>query len=247
VSAEPAAAEAPALARTQGAEVELENVVKVYDGRVRAVDGVSLRLERGEFVALAGPSGCGKSTLLNLVGGLDHPDEGEIRVNGQPLRSIGTPEYRRSTIGFVFQLHHLLPALTAGANVEVPLIAAGVPRRERRERARELLGEVGLADRVDHPPAQLSGGERQRVAVARALANSPALLLADEPTGALDSDNSARVLEMLAGLRDRFGMTVLIVSYDPTVGEYADRTIRVLDGRIIGETTTPEPRAGRLV
>jgi putative ABC transport system ATP-binding protein len=239
--------QSPVSRGTSGAEVVLTNVTKVYDGGVRAVDGVSMRLEPGEFVALAGPSGCGKSTLLNLVGGLDHPDEGEISVNGKSLRAMGTPEYRRSTIGFVFQLHHLLPSLTAGGNVEIPLIAAGVPRRERHERARELLGEVGLAHRMDHSPAQLSGGERQRVAVARALANHPALLLADEPTGALDSDNSARVLEMLAGLRDRFGMTVLIVSYDPTVGEYADRTIRVLDGRIIGETTTPEPRGGRLV
>jgi putative ABC transport system ATP-binding protein len=239
MSAGAAVTEPGAPARARGAEVVLENVTKVYDGKVRAVDGVSLTLTPGEFVALAGPSGCGKSTLLNLVGGLDHPDEGVIRVNGQLLTRSGAPEYRRTTIGFVFQLHHLLAALTAGANVEVPLIAAGVPRRERRERARDLLGEVGLADRVDHLPEQLSGGERQRVAVARALANHPALLLADEPTGALDSDNSARVLEMLGGLRDRFGMTVLIVSYDPAVGEYADRTIRVLDGRITGETSTP--------
>jgi putative ABC transport system ATP-binding protein len=177
--------------------------------------------------------------LLNLVGGLDHPDEGVIRVNGRELSRHGDTEYRRTTIGFIFQLHHLLPALKAGANVEVPLIAAGVARKERRERASALLAEVGLAHRIDHLPAQLSGGERQRVAVARALANNPALLLADEPTGALDSDNSARVLELLASLRARFGMTVLIVSYDPAVGEYADRTIRVLDGRVIGETPTP--------
>jgi ABC-type lipoprotein export system ATPase subunit len=244
MSASAAATEPAAPERPRGAEVVLEDVVRVYDGKVRAVDGVSLTLSPGEFVALAGPSGCGKSTLLNLVGGLDHPDEGEIRVNGARLSRAGAPEYRRNTIGFVFQLHHLLAALSAGANVEVPLIAAGIPRRERRERARELLAEVGLAHRVDHLPAQLSGGERQRVAVARALANKPALLLADEPTGALDSDNSARVLELLAGLRDRFGMTVLIVSYDPAVGEYADRTIRILDGCIIGET--PTPRGTRL-
>jgi ABC-type lipoprotein export system ATPase subunit len=202
---------------------------------VAAVCEASLRLEPGEFVALNGPSGCGKSTLLNMIGSLARPDSGSIAVDGSPISSLRSPSaYRRATVGFVFQLHHLLPMLTAGSNVEVPLIGAGVGRRERRERARDLLAEVGLAERVDHLPSQLSGGERQRVAVARALANRPRLLLADEPTGALDSKSSLRVLELLASLRERYGMTMLVVSYDPEVGRHADRTLRMADGRVVG-------------
>ena len=204
-------------------------------GRVVAVREASLRLAPGEFVALNGPSGCGKSTLLNMIGSLQRPDSGSIKVDGHSITSLdSTSAYRQATVGFVFQLHHLLPILTAGSNVEVPLIGAGVSRRERRERARELLAEVGLAERVDHLPSQLSGGERQRVAVARALANRPRLLLADEPTGALDSGSSLRVLDLLASLRERYGMTMLVVSYDPEVGRHADRTVRMADGRVLG-------------
>jgi putative ABC transport system ATP-binding protein len=218
-----------------GAEVVVDGVSKRF-GRVTAVHEASLRLEPGEFVALNGPSGCGKSTLLNMIGSLARPDSGSIAVDGQSITSLDTPSaYRRATVGFVFQLHHLLPILTAGGNVEVPLIGSGVSRRERRERARELLAEVGLAERVDHLPSQLSGGERQRVAVARALANRPRLLLADEPTGALDSKSSLRVLELLASLRERYGMTMLVVSYDPEVGRHTDRTLRMADGRILGD------------
>jgi ABC-type lipoprotein export system ATPase subunit len=219
---------------SEGAEVVVERVSKTF-GRVVAVSEASLRLEPGEFVALNGPSGCGKSTLLNMIGSLARPDAGTISVDGQPIASVSsTAAYRRATVGFVFQLHHLLPMLTAGGNVEVPLIGARVGRRERRERARELLAEVGLAERVDHLPSQLSGGERQRVAVARALANRPRLLLADEPTGALDSTSSLLVLDLLASLRERYGMTMLVVSYDPEVGRHADRTIRMTDGRVVG-------------
>ncbi len=217
-----------------GAEVVVDHVSKRF-GRVVAVSEASLRLEPGEFVALNGPSGCGKSTLLNMIGSLALPDSGTISVDGQSIASVdSTAAYRRATVGFVFQLHHLLPMLTAGGNVEVPLIGARVGRKERRERARELLAEVGLAERVDHLPSQLSGGERQRVAVARALANRPRLLLADEPTGALDSTSSLRVLDLLAGLRQRYGMTMLVVSYDPEVGRHADRTVRMRDGQIVG-------------
>ena len=216
-----------------GAEVVVEHVSKSYDSRIVAVRDVSLRLEPGEFVSLIGPSGCGKSTLLNLIGSLLRPDSGTIMVDGIAVQDLRSPaEYRRSTVGFVFQLHHLLPMLSASGNVEVPLIGAGMGRRERRERARELLAEVGLAERIDHLPSQLSGGERQRVAVARALANRPRLLLADEPTGALDSESSRRVLELLAALNDRHGMTMLVVSYDPEVGRHADRTLNMKDGRI---------------
>jgi ABC-type lipoprotein export system ATPase subunit len=218
-----------------GAEVIVEHVSKSYDSRIAAVRDASLRLAPGEFASLTGPSGCGKSTLLNLIGGLARPDSGSIVVHGVSVPELERPaEYRRTTVGFVFQLHHLLPMLTAGGNVEVPLIGAGLGRRERRERARELLAEVGLGERVDHLPSQLSGGERQRVAVARALANRPRLLLADEPTGALDSDSSRRVLDLLATLRARHGMTMLVVSYDPEVGRHADRTLGMADGRILG-------------
>jgi putative ABC transport system ATP-binding protein len=219
-----------------GAEVVVDGVSKSYDSRIVAVREVSLRLEPGEFVSLTGPSGCGKSTLLNLVGSLLRPDSGSITVDGVAVQELEKPaDYRRTEVGFVFQLHHLLPILSAGSNVEVPLIGAGMGRRERRERARELLGEVGLAERVDHLPSQLSGGERQRVAVARALANRPRLLLADEPTGALDSDSSKRVLDLLVSLSERHGMTTLVVSYDPEVGRHADRTLRMADGRILGD------------
>jgi ABC-type lipoprotein export system ATPase subunit len=216
-----------------GAEVVVDHVSKTF-GRVVAVSEASLRLEPGEFVALNGPSGCGKSTLLNMIGSLARPDSGTISVDGRPIASVSSmAAYRRATVGFVFQLHHLLPMLSAGSNVEVPLIGSRVGRRERRERARELLAEVGLAERVDHLPSQLSGGERQRVAVARALANRPRLLLADEPTGALDSTSSLRVLDLLASLRERYGMTMLVVSYDPEVGRHADRTVRMADGRVV--------------
>jgi ABC-type lipoprotein export system ATPase subunit len=227
---------AEATARRAGAEVVVDRVSKSYDSRIVAVREVSLRLEPGEFVSLTGPSGCGKSTLLNLIGSLLRPDSGSIMVDGIAVEDLRRPaDYRRTTVGFVFQLHHLLPVLSAGGNVEVPLIGSGLNRRERRERARELLAEVGLAERVDHLPSQLSGGERQRVAVARALANRPRLLLGDEPTGALDSEASKRVLDLLATLGERHGMTMLVVSYDPEVGRHADRTLRMADGRILGE------------
>jgi len=236
LDARPDAATSSDATGRSGAEVVVDNASKSFDSRIVAVRDASLRLEPGEFVSLTGPSGCGKSTLLNLIGSLLRPDAGSITVDGIRVQELRSPaDYRRSTVGFVFQLHHLLPMLSAGSNVEVPLIGAGVGRRERRERARDLLGEVGLAERVDHLPSQLSGGERQRVAVARALANRPRLLLADEPTGALDSESSKRVLDLLAALSERYGMTMLVVSYDPEVGRHADRTLRMADGRILGE------------
>jgi ABC-type lipoprotein export system ATPase subunit len=229
--------QARADVRSGGAEVVVEHISKSYDSRIVAVRDVSLRIEPGEFVSLTGPSGCGKSTLLNLVGSLARPDSGDIRVDGASVPGLESPAlYRRSTVGFVFQLHHLLPMLSAGSNVEVPLIGTGLGRRERRARARELLAEVGLEARLDHLPSQLSGGERQRVAVARALANRPRLLLADEPTGALDSKSSLRVLDLLSELRERYGMTLLVVSYDPEVAHHADRAVRMEDGRILASS-----------
>src|SRR5919204_766182 len=199
---------AEAAARRAGAEVVVDRVSKSYDSRIVAVREVSMRLERGEFVSLTGPSGCGKSTLLNLIGSLLRPDSGSISVDGIAVQDLKRPaDYRRTTVGFVFQLHHLLPTVGAGTNVEVPLIGSGLSRRERRERARELLGEVGLAERVDHLPSQLSGGERQRVALARALANRPRLLLADEPTGALDTATGEQILSLLEAVRAEQGTT----------------------------------------
>ena len=215
-----------------GAEVVVEGVSKVF-GRVSALTDVSLRVDRGEAVLITGRSGSGKSTLLGLIGGLDHPDSGRILIDGRSLwREPDAARARREVVGFVFQRHLLLSDLTARANVEVPLIGARVPRAERRRRALSLLEEVGIADRAEHLPSELSGGESQRVAVARALANEPRLLLADEPTGALDSATSERVLDLLFRLRDRLGMTLLVVSYDRSVGARADRTVTLIDGTI---------------
>jgi putative ABC transport system ATP-binding protein len=216
----------------RGAEVQARDVVKSY-GPIQALRGVSLSAAAAEFLTITGPSGSGKSTLLNIIGSLARPDSGAVLVDGKPVpEPRDAVEFRRSTVGFVFQDNPLLPYLSAKANVESALLAAGVGRRERRERSTELLGEVGLADRAEHLPGELSGGQRQAVALARALANHPRLLLADEPTGALDSASSERALDLLAALRERHGMTVLVVSHDPVVAERADRVIGLIDGHL---------------
>jgi predicted ABC-type transport system involved in lysophospholipase L1 biosynthesis ATPase subunit len=225
-----------------GAAVTLVGVSKRF-GRVDALRGVSLSVEPGEAVVITGRSGSGKSTLLALIGGLEHPDSGSVLIDGRPLwRGAHLARARREVVGFVFQRHLLLGPLSARANVEVPLIGAGVHRSERRRRALELLGQVGLAERAEHRPAELSGGESQRVAVARALANEPRLLLADEPTGALDSATSERVLDLLFGLRDRLGMTLVVVSYDSGLGARADRTLTLTDGRLAGASAAGAAR-----
>lgn len=215
-----------------GAEVAVREVVKSY-GRIQALRGVSLAVSASEIVAITGPSGSGKSTLLNLIGSLDRPDAGIITVGGQPVpeprRAV---EFRRHTVGFVFQDNPLLPYLSAQGNIETALLAAGVGRRERHDRSAELLEEVGLVDRANHLPAELSGGQRQAVALARALVGSPRLLLADEPTGALDSVSSQRALDLLAALRERRGMTVIIVSHDPAVADRANRVVHLIDGQV---------------
>jgi ABC-type lipoprotein export system ATPase subunit len=216
-----------------GAEVVVEHVRKVFDdGRLRALDDVSLRLAPGELVALTGRSGSGKSTLLNLIGALDRPDAGTISVDGQALGGDGDA-YRAETVGFVFQFHNLIPVLSASENVQVPMIGRGRSRSKRAERADELLGEVGLAARATAFPPTLSGGERQRVAIARALANDPELLLADEPTGALDSATSEQIVSLLARLRETRGMTILLVTNDGAVAGRADRTVELRDGRLL--------------
>ena len=220
-----------------GVELTVEGVHKTYeDGRVVALDGVSLRAGAGEFVAITGPSGCGKSTLLNLVGALDRPDSGAILVGGQRVDELRDPaEYRAATVGFVFQFHNLVPVLSAVENVQVPMIGRGRSRAERERRARELLAEVGLAHRATSRPPTLSGGERQRVALARALANEPRLLLADEPTGALDSETAAQVLALVRRVQAERGTTVLLVTNDDAAAAAADRRIRMRDGRLIEE------------
>jgi putative ABC transport system ATP-binding protein len=205
------------------------------DGRVRALEDVSFRIEPGELVSLTGSSGSGKSTLLNLIGALDRPDSGSIRVGEQPVEGLRDPAaYRAETVGFVFQAHLLVPTLTAVENVQIPMFGRGQRRHEREARAVELLREVGLAERAHARPTVLSGGERQRVAIARALANGPRLLLADEPTGALDSATGAQVLDLVQRLRERHGMTVLLVTNDEQVAAQADRTLRLKDGLIDG-------------
>jgi putative ABC transport system ATP-binding protein len=217
-----------------GARVVVRDVRRVHQDAIVALDGLSLTLEPGDFTALTGPSGSGKTSLLSLIGALDRPTAGTVEVDGQVISDGGDhSRYRREMVGFVFQDHYLLSDLTARANVELPLIAAGLGRRERADRARELLEEVGLADRLDILAKHLSGGERQRVAVARALANDPHLLLADEPTGSLDSESARRVLDLLAAVRGRRGMTMLVVTYDPAVAERADTILNLLRGRLV--------------
>ncbi len=226
----------PSAADAQGggAEVVVGNVVKSY-GPIRALRGVSFQVAASDFVTITGPSGSGKSTLLNLIGSLDRPDAGEILVAGAPVpEPRHAVEFRRRMVGFVFQDNPLLPYLTAQGNIETALLAAGVGLRERRQRSAELLEEVGLVDRARHVPAELSGGQRQAVALARAIASRPHLLLADEPTGALDSVSGQRALDLLAALRLRHGMTVIIVSHDPAVAERADRVMQLVDGQLHG-------------
>ncbi len=200
-----------------------------------ALRDVSFSVASGELVALTGASGSGKSTLLNLIGALDKPDAGTITVDGQRLDDLDRPsEYRAAMIGFVFQAHNLLPTLTASENVQVAMFGRRT-RRDRRAHAEELLAEVGLEERVDARPAVLSGGERQRVAIARALANEPRLLLADEPTGALDSVTGGQVLDLLGRLRTQYGMTILLVTNDESVAVRAERLLRLQDGVIHAE------------
>jgi len=211
----------------------LDDVRRVYgDGRVHALDGVSLAIARGECAAIMGPSGSGKSTLLHVLSGLDRPTSGRALFEGREPRPGEWDRLRAERMGFVFQAFHLLPTLTAAENVEVPMFGTARSRREREERARELLRRVGLADRLTHLPRQLSGGECQRVAIARALANDPDLLLADEPTGNLDSKSSAEVLDLIFGIHAREGTTLILVTHEPAIAERAGRIIHLLDGRL---------------
>jgi putative ABC transport system ATP-binding protein len=216
----------------------VENVEKVYEGGrggVAALRGVSLSLDGGEFVALMGPSGCGKSTLLHVIGGMDRPTRGRVVLAGTALENLGEEELtrvRRKKIGFVFQFFNLLPTLTVAENVALPLLLDGAPRRRAEERQRALLEMVGLGARSTHFPAELSGGEMQRAAVARALIAEPELVLADEPTGNLDSENGEQVMRLLARLNRELGITVMLATHSEEAAIHARRTIRMRDGLI---------------
>lgn len=220
----------------------LEKVYGVGELSVHALRGVDIELRRGEFVVVMGPSGSGKTTLLNLIGALDRPSGGRVVIEGRDLadmREGEMTELRRERVGFVFQFFNLVPTLTALENVELPMLLAGVPREDREPRARQLLTMVGLADRAGHLPDELSGGEQQRVAIARALANRPSIILADEPTGDLDTETGTEVMRILRDLAKREGVTVVAVTHDPVVSEMADRILELRDGRIVGERRMP--------
>lgn len=228
--------------------IELRAVSKVYDQMaepVVALRDVDLRIAQREFVSIMGPSGSGKSTLLHILGALDRPSSGQYLLEGVDLTTLKDGELariRREHFGFVFQSYNLFPELTALENVEVPMIYAGVGARERRRRARELLEQVGLGHRLKHRPAELSGGEQQRVAIARALANGPTVLLADEPTGNLPTEQGRQVMQMLRELNEQ-GMTVVVVTHDPGVAAWADRLLTLRDGRVVGDEPVAESQA----
>jgi len=214
--------------------LEVRNVHKSYDeGRIEALRGVDLSIEAGEYVAISGHSGSGKSTLLHLLGGLDTPSRGMVLFRGAPLgSSVDLDTYRCDHVGFVFQAFYLLPTLRAIENVQAPMLATRNSSENRGQRAEVLLREMGLEHRMSQHPNKLSAGERQRVAIARALANNPAILLADEPTGNLDSASSARIMEILTGIRETHGMTLIVVTHEEEIARSAPRHIRIHDGRI---------------
>ncbi len=215
------------------------DLCKTYrDGGVRAVDHVSVSIRFGEYVAVIGPSGCGKSTLLNLLGGLDAPTSGDVYYCGTLFREMPSlDDFRRQHLGFVFQSFHLMPTLRAIENVQIPMFRGPLSLRQRIEKAESLLDLVGLKERRFHLPSQLSVGERQRVAIARALANDPELLLGDEPTGNLDSKNSAGILELFERLLEEMGITLVIVTHSDALTQRAHRVLRLEDGQIVSDTT----------
>jgi len=224
--------------------IRTTHLTKIYgsgEASVRALDGVNLTVPQGELLAVMGPSGCGKSTLLNLLGALDQPTSGEVWVAGENLARLKNVDaFRAKTVSFVFQLHNLLPTLSAQENVEVPM-QGQLPAGKRRERAKKLLEMVGLSERGNALPSQLSGGQRQRVAVARALANDPALILADEPTGSLDTQSGEEVLTLLADLNRTQGTTIVIVTHDRRVAQATQRIVRMSDGRVVSDHLLLDP------
>ena len=225
--------------------ISLEGIQRLYsmgDETIYALRGIDLQIKRNEYVALMGPSGSGKSTLMNLIGCLDSPSSGSYWLNGQDVAGLSDnrlAEIRNREIGFVFQTFNLLPRLTALDNVALPLVYAGVSELERRERAHDVLKQVGLQDRVGHRPNELSGGQRQRVALARALVNKPSLILADEPTGNLDSKTSVEIMEMFASIH-ALGNTIVLVTHEEDIARHAHRMVRLKDGRIESDALTPK-------
>jgi ABC-type lipoprotein export system ATPase subunit len=240
----------PSLTMTDSAPVAKECVYAAAgltkefdDGRVQALRGVDFRINQGEFVSIIGPSGCGKTTLLQMLGALDHPSAGSLRYRDSSIPDLPDPAaYRAHEIGFIFQAFHLLPTFTAMENVQMPMFETRLKAPERHSRALKLLKSVGLEHRLNHFPAKLSGGERQRVAIARSLANGPSVLLADEPTGNLDSENTRLILDLIVRLKSEQEMTLVLVTHDPVIAQMASRVIAMKDGHIVSDSakTTPE-------
>jgi putative ABC transport system ATP-binding protein len=234
-----------------GPVITLEKIEKVYEVgpvQVRALDGLSLEVAKGDYVAIMGPSGSGKSTLMNLIGCLDRPTRGSYTLNSQEVAGLeddALASIRNTEIGFIFQTFNLLPRADAVENVELPLLYAGMPRHERRERASEALEAVGLGDRMDHRPNEMSGGQRQRVAIARALVNRPSILLADEPTGNLDSRTGEEIMALVDHLQKQ-GNTILLVTHEQSLAERAARVLRLHDGKVVSDTRNRavDPSAG---
>ncbi len=227
--------------------IELQNITKIYhlgDTEVRALDGISLNIQKGEMVAIMGPSGSGKSTLMAILGCLDVPTSGTYRLEGVTVDTLSDnqlAEVRSRKVGFVFQQFNLLPRTTALENVVLPLTYSGFGGRQRLEAGEEALAKVGLGDRMRHRPNELSGGQQQRVAIARALVNSPAILLADEPTGALDSKTGAEIIGLFQKLHRDFGQTVVYVTHDPFIARHTRRVIRLADGKVVGDERIEHP------
>lgn len=221
--------------------IQLHGITKSF-GSLQVLRGIDLQVNRGEVMAIVGPSGAGKTTLLQIMGTLDRPDHGEVIIDGENVSRLSANKiahFRNKNIGFVFQFHQLLPEFTAIENVMIPALIGGVSKRDAREKAQQLLDFMGLSDRTEHKPNQLSGGEKQRVAVARALVNHPAVVLADEPSGSLDTHNKEELHRLFFDLRDRLGQTFIIVTHDEGLAMQTDRTIHMLDGNIILPTEEP--------